>query len=204
MPLLSPGVALHYEMADFDVCDRYCFALTSVDDGVAFTSAMGGGEDDDDDFEEGEPVRLPGAVLADSHAVAVLSQGSWLNADLGYPVVDEASNTVTLADLPPFLLSRAGLRELRAGATRLRSEWGGEHSEPHSLSLTKRTTATIELDGETIEVDVLVGANEDMTLMVLDDDSFPLVIERVEGDNFWRLQKLGRAPVRDDADDSDE
>lgn len=203
MPLLSPGVALHYEMADFDVCDLYCFVLQSTDDGLAFTSAMGSGEDDDV-YEEGEPVHMPSTVLTDARAVAVLSQGSWLNANLEYPELDEATGAITLINLPPFLVSRAVLRELRAGGTRLRSEWAAEGADPAPLTLTKRTTATIERDGETIEVDVLVAAGDEMTLMIVDDDDYPLVIERVEGDNFWRLQKIDHDSCTDDDDDEGE
>ncbi len=87
MSLLSPGVTLRYEMADFDVCDRYRFVVVDVDDGLTFTQAFAPEEDEDEeeadaDEDIGEPARVGPDALAEGRTIAVLSQGGWLSAEL--------------------------------------------------------------------------------------------------------------------------
>jgi hypothetical protein len=212
MSLLSPGVTLRYEMADFDVCDRYRFIVCNVDDGLTFTQTFAGEEEEDDDADDGdadpgEPARVSPDALSDGRTIAVLSQGGWLSAELEQHEVDD--DVVQLGDLPPFLLSQTALRELRDGSTLLRPEWAGEGSEPTTLTLKERRTVELERDGDRIEVKALVASGDDVELTVVDDDTWPLVIERTEGDNYWKLEAIGRAEVPelgsdDDADDDDD
>lgn len=182
MSLLTPGAVLRYEMADDDAADTYCFQLLDTDDGLVLTSAF---EDDDPEAI----VRFTGEALEQARTIAVLSQGSWLGSDLDAPQRDQDGDLLD-GDLPPFLLARAALRELRTGATRLRPEWAPADSEPVAVTLSRRVVAEIEVDGETREVEVLMATGDGVELRVVDDDEWPLVIERVEGDNFWRLVAL--------------
>jgi hypothetical protein len=207
MSLLSPGVTLRYEMADFDVCDRYRFVVCDVADGLTFTQTFAPEDDDDADEDDaddiGEPARVSRDALSDGRTFAVLSQGSWLGADL--ESADLEDDVAQLRDLPPFLLSRTALRELRAGATRIRPEWAD--GEPIELTLSARRSAQIERDGETVAVPVLVASGEDLELVVIDDDTWPLIVERNEGDNYWKLEAIGRGEVPDldsDGDDDDD
>lgn len=211
MSLLSPGVTLRYEMADFDVCDRYRFIVCNVDDGLTFTQTFASEEDDDDesddgDADPGEPARVSAEALGEGRTIAVLSQGGWLSAELEQHEVED--DIVQLADLPPFLLSQTALRELRDGSTLLRPEWAGEGSEPTTLTLKERRTVELERDGDRVEVAALVASGDDLELTVVDDETWPLVIERTEGDNYWRLEAIGRTEVpelgnEDDDDDDD-
>lgn len=213
MSLLSPGVTLRYEMADFDVCDRYRFIVCDVDDGLTFTQTFASeddddehDEDDDGDADPGEPAHASAEALADGRTIAVLSQGGWLSAELESNEI--ADDIVQLADLPPFLLSQTALRELRDGSTLLRPEWAGEGSEPTTLTLKERRTVELERDGDRIEVAALVASGDEVELIVVDDETWPLVIERTEGDNYWKLEAIGRTEVpelgSDDDDDDDD
>jgi len=212
MSLLSPGVTLRYEMADFDVCDRYRFVVVDVDDGLTFTQAFAPEDDEDDDADEadadediGEPARVGPDALAEGRTIAVLSQGGWLSAELEHAELDD--DVVQLSDLPPFLLSQQALRELREGTTLLRPEWSGEGSEPAALTLKERRTVEIERDGDTVALPALVASGDEVELVVLDDDTWPLIVERSEGDNYWKLEAIGRTAVPDldsDGDDDDD
>lgn len=193
MSLLTPGAALRYEMADFDASDVYRFKLHDAEDGLALSSA----------FDGDEPV---GAVtfspdaLDRGRTIAVLSQGSWQGD------VDDDDITRFEAELPPFLVSRAALQELRAGQTRLRPEWAPPGAEPTTLTLRERLTLTIDAEGEPLEVPVLVAHGDGVELRVIDDERWPLVVERLEGDNYWRLLSLDRndgAMLSDDDDDDE-
>lgn len=209
MSLLSPGVTLRYEMADFDVFDRYRFIVCNIEDGLTFTQAFASGADDDDDADDadddpGEPARVSAETLSDGRTIAVLSQGGWLSAELGPTEHDD--DVVQLGDLPPFLLSQTALRELRDGSTLLRPEWAGEGSQPTTLTLSERRTVEVERDGDLVELAALVASGDDVELIVLDDDTWPLVIARTEGDNYWKLEAIGRTEVpgiHSDDDDSD-
>lgn len=196
VPLLTPGAALRYAMADFDVSDTYVFKLRDAGDGLTFAYAFAG--DDPSDSVQFSP-----DALATARTIAVLSQGGWLDSRLtSPPVADDVTRFA--GDLPPFLLSRAGLQELRAGQTRLRPEWAGPRAAPTLLTLRERITATIDAEGEALEVPVLVAEGEGVALQVIDDERWPLIVERVEDDNFWRLVALDRndGVVFTDDDDS--
>ena len=165
MSLLSPGVTLRYEMADFDVCDRYRFVVVDVDDGLTFTQAFAPEEDEDEeeadaDEDIGEPARVGPDALAEGRTIAVLSQGGWLSAELEDAELED--DIVQLGDLPPFLLSQQALRELRDGATLLRPEWAGEGSEPATLTLKERRTVEVERDGDTVELPALVASGDEV------------------------------------------
>lgn len=196
MSLLSLGAVLRYETADDDATDTYCFQLLDTEGQLVISSAF---EDDDPEAVVG----FSAAALAGARTIAVLSQGSWLSSDLEQPTHDDESERLD-ADLPPFLISREMLRELRGGATELRPEWAPPGSRPQAVKLTGRTTAEIELDGETVEVPVLAARGDDIELRVVDDDEWPLVLERIEGDNFWRLLAVDHEDLSDDDDDEAE
>jgi len=196
MSLLTPGAVLRYEMADFDAADNYEFQILETDDQLVLSSA----------FEDGEPeavVAFSNDSLADSRTIAVLSQGSWLSAALEQPSQDDECERLD-ADLPPFLLSKTMLFELRAGGTRLRSEWSAPGSQPEPLRLTERATAEIEIDGEPHEFAVLVASGDGVELTVVDDEAWPLVVERVEGDNYWRLLAIDHGEMGEGENDDDD
>lgn len=196
MSLLTPGAVLRYEMADFDAADNYEFQILETDEQLVLSSA----------FEDGEPEAVVGFStqgLGSSRTIAVLSQGSWLSAALEQPTHDGECDRLD-ADLPPFLLSRAMLLELRAGGTRLRSEWAPPGTGPEPLSLSERTTAEVEIDGEPHELDVLVASGDGVELTVVDDEAWPLVLERVEGDNYWRLLAIDHGELGDGENDDDD
>lgn len=196
MSTITAGIALLYEMADFDASDEYVFAITRADDGLAFSFGFEGEEPE-------ESVHVSAAALAGARTIAVLSQGGWLTSALESPKRD-ADEAILLEELPPFLLSRTALRELREGKTQLKSEWSSQDDAPAALTLEGRATASIVRHGETEEVPVLVARSDDMTLKVLDDETWPLVIEREEGDNYWRLIEIERAGASGDEDEDDE
>lgn len=196
MSLLSPGALLRYEMADFDASDNYEFQILETDDQLVLSSA----------FEEGEPeavIAFSNESLTDSRTIAVLSQGSWLSAALEEPTRDDECDRLD-ADLPPFLLSRTQLMELRAGATRLRREWAPPGSQPGQLTLKERVVVEVEIDDEPQEFTALVAAGDGVEVTVIDDEAWPLVVERIEGDNFWRLLALDHGELGDGENDDDD
>ncbi|MFY0537689.1 hypothetical protein [Nannocystis pusilla] len=196
MSLLTPGAVLRYEMADFDAADNYEFQILETDDQLVLSSA----------FEDGEPeavIAFSNDSLADSRTIAVLSQGSWLSAALDQPTRDDECERLD-ADLPPFLLSRTQLMELRAGATRLRPEWSPPGSEPEAVTLKERIAVEIEVDDEPQEFTALVAAGDGVEVTVIDDEAWPLVVERVEGDNYWRLLAIEHGELGDGENDDDD
>ena len=201
MPFITTGVELRYEMADFDASDIYAFRVLDTEDALVVSSAFA---DEDLDAPAGDPegvVAVSPEALAEGRTIAVLSQGGWMSAGLAAPERGE-DEVMHLSDLPPFLLSRASLCELREGETRLRPEWGPSEGEAVRLALRERTTVEIVHDGERRDVEVLVAAGEGVELTVVDDDEWPLVVERVEGDNFWRL--LAVASAREEGEEEEE
>lgn len=156
-------------MADDDVNDSWEFSLQPSKNGLA--------------VEAGElTLRFAPAALESARSFAVLSQGAAVSSSHG-PLPK-----LVKKDLPPFLLSKKVLAELGAkGKSRLRPEWG---EEPVELSVVAKGTA--KLAG--LSLSVLDVAGDDVAFRVVDDAAFPLVLEREEGDAFWRLRKLdGRA-----------
>ena len=55
---------------------------------------------------------------------------------------------------------------------------------------------------------ILHATGDDITLDIVDDETWPLVIEHSEvgGDNFWKLHKIGKGlgPWSGDEDEDDE
>lgn len=195
MPLLTPGAVLRYDTTDGAASAAYCFQILATEPELVLTSA----------FADGEPdaiVRFTPAALAGACTSARLSQGRWRGSDGERPRRDEDGELLA-GDLPPFVLAREALRELRAGATQLTAMSAPRGAPPVTLRLVAREVATIEVDAEPRELTVLHAAGDGVRVRVIDDDAWPVIVERIEGDARWHLQALtrGEFDAGDEPDD---
>jgi hypothetical protein len=128
-------------------------------------------------YASGSPLALVAKPAFDGgHVFARLSQGHLTRAK-------------GAKDLPPCLLGRVALCELREKGTSLAHEWS---DEPTKLSKPKRAKRRVRVGRRDLNVPVLVAKAEDFRLVVLDDDQWPLILERDDGDeNFWKLTAIG-------------
>jgi predicted DNA-binding WGR domain protein len=99
---LASGRSFAYEMADFDVADRYRFTVERLEPTLVLRWEM--------DNESGT-LTFADAAIAKSRSFLQLSQGSAMGSDQG-----DLPKTIQ-RDLPPFLLSRKVYAELQKASS---------------------------------------------------------------------------------------
>lgn len=165
---VAPGDRLIVELGDNDAVDRYTFTITRFDDdGLAVAWQMEGVGDHGD-------IVFTRRALDEATRLTFMSQGGTMYAD--------ASDSDERVDgsMPPFLVSRAFLRGLQAGAATCTFP---AINQDHTFTVSGRDTRTITFDGAEITVPVLIANAEDAEIEVVDDPSFPLVLRRAEWDD---------------------
>lgn len=187
--LIANGMGLQYSMADFDVNDPYTFTIRDAGAGLSVHFQMGSSD-------EGDLVFTPDAIKSATRWVAIAQGGALLP--------DGEKETAIRTAVPPFLVSRAVLLALRSGGATVHSEWGSGELEVQAVP-GKRT---IRVGARSVEVPILHATGDDITLDIVDDDTWPLVIEHSEagGDNFWKLHKIGKGlgPWSGDEDEDED
>ena len=172
-----PGTVLTYELADFDAQDTWRFEVLEADAALALKIVM------DEDELVAASARFSASALDDATAFVRLQQGG-SNVDLAV----EQHEVV-----PPIVLSRARAAKLAKGKSLpFESEW----TEKTTLDSKGATVAHVRVDGAERAVAAHAAADDGgVSLTVLADPRWPLVIERVEGDCFVRLVEVdtGRA-----------
>jgi hypothetical protein len=177
-PLAEPlswakkGTVLRYEIADFDAQDQYSFEVIEADDDtLALRIVM------DDDEEVASALRMTAEALAKATKVIGIAQGG-ADVDVNKPQKDA---------LPPIIVSRGVHAKLASGKkASLKSAWGGE-----SLGLTASPgQATVRVGDKEQPVKILSASADEGAMNVLDDPTWPLVIERTEGECFVRLTEI--------------
>lgn len=162
---------LVYEQADFDANDRYAFELTPRASGLEVAVSWASG-----------PVgrwTLPAGALERAPETIAIAQGG----------ATKVPKNGTRA-LPPCLLSRTALADLREGGTTLASAFG---MEPVNVKLTGTATLTVPELGT---LRVLRAQGPDVELWVVDDAAAPFVLRRTEGyELHWLLLGAGSAEI---------
>jgi len=185
------GTVLGYHSADYDAEDTYRYRVLSTSDG--FTVQIDMTDEEDEDDEPGAPERVgilrftEQALRAASEPV-VVAQGSTDLDDVDAPISGRS---------PPCLLGRELFARLVAGETiEYTHPWNGE---PGALQAAGEVQARmLEIDDNDRPAPVRVFAGEAGTLVVLDDASWPLVIDYETGDCHLKLTsiKLPRATAK--------
>ncbi|MBL8796589.1 MAG: hypothetical protein JNM56_21995 [Planctomycetia bacterium] len=172
---------LRYQMGDANVRDRYLFT-PKADKGLKLQYELA-------DVAEGK-LAFSEAALTSAAAFVVFNQGSPVVYVNGLP---EKPPRTLAAHLPPFLLSRATLAALKAGSQAdLMPEWFDERD---SLRLKARKQRKVKLDGASTSVPVLHCRGKNIELWVVDDDVWPVILERKEGEDgfyFWKFLEAGK------------
>lgn len=196
--LIANGMALQYSMADFDVNDPYTFTIRDAGAGLSVHFQMGSSD-------EGDLVFTPEALKSATKWVGIAQGGAMLP--------DGETSAAIRTAVPPFLVSRSVFLALRMGGATVHSEWGAGELEVQAVPAKR----TIRVGARSVDVPILHATGDDITIDILDDETWPLVIEHSEagGDNFWKLHKVGKGlgpwsgeedeeDTDDDGGDSDE
>jgi hypothetical protein len=164
---LIDDVRLVFESEDHDSCDEYAVTLTTA--GKDLQSIV------ESSLEPAVTWTFPEATLERATSSFALSQGS--------PSKKGAKN------LPPFLVSRKTLRELHTGSAKVTPLWGDDDdgNEPTEIEITGATKSTYL----GASVTVLRAAGGEIELWIVDDERWPLVIHRSEGECSWKLLAAG-------------
>lgn len=177
--LIRPGTHLVCAMADFDAADGYQLRIDEVGDVLRCAYAFCDEEDEEEfdaDAELDETLAVRSGALADGEEVLFLSQGSASPEE----EADGPYRTCT----PPFLVSRRFFAAIKAGeAARLRI-----HGETAEFENDGKETVSLRVNGEERNVAALRARAEEMTVWVLDDEAWPLLLSaEFQGDNYIRL-----------------
>lgn len=178
-PWMSLGLA--YRSADFDADDVYVLSCRLNDTGdlaVQFGGTAG----------EGAFVCAAAAIDHGREKIHIAQGGASLSQSGGH--VDERTPTQAF---PPFLLSRSLFAALKAGQaiawpTALTGDGGTV-----AVTQTGPGTRTIAVNGTRQKVPTIEAAGADVTLIVLDDENWPLVLVDEEADECgWWLRAVGQ------------
>jgi hypothetical protein len=162
---IAPGDRFVVELGDNDAIDFYTFTITRFDDdGLAVAWQMKGVGDHGD-------IVYTRRALDESTRLTLMSQGSTL-------YVDESDSDARVdGSMPPFLVSRAFLRDLQAGSATCVFP---ASNQEHSFAPGERVTRTIKFGGGELTVPVLTASGDSVELEIVDDPTFPLVLRRAE------------------------
>ncbi|MDB4960368.1 MAG: hypothetical protein JWP01_367 [Myxococcales bacterium] len=170
---LVDDVRLVFESEDYDSCDQYAVTLTTA--GKDLQSIV------ESSLEPAVTWTFPEATLERATSSFALSQGS----------PSKKVSKKGAKNLPPFLVSRKTLRDLHAGSSKVTPLWGDDDDGD------ERTEIVIEITGSTestylgASVTVLRAAGGEIELWIVDDERWPLVLHRSEGECSWTLLAAG-------------
>ena len=195
LPWMSTGLA--YRSSDFDADDVYiitCQLNAKGDLAVKFDGTAG----------DGKFVCAAAAIESGSEKIHVAQGGASLSQDNGD--VDEKSPTQAF---PPFMLSRALFAALKAGKA---IAWPTVLTgDGKTVAVTKTGTGTrkIVVNGTKQTVSTIKAQGSDVTLVVLDDEEWPLILLDDEADECgWNLRAVGKNldadEIADNYSDDDE
>lgn len=175
-----PGTTLTYEIADFDVEDRWSFDVLAADEGL--TLRVRTGEAD---------VVVAAALACTAEAVAKAIRPIAFSQEGADVAVDQPQSK----QLPPLLVSRGTHGKLAAGREApFHSEWSEK-----VLLTASRGRASLRVNEREVAVATLKAEDADgrVAMTILDDPRWPLVIDRTEGDCSVRLVGIttGAVPV---------
>ena len=165
-----PGVRLEVSIADFDAEDTYTFAVLAAEDGLALAIHMG-------DEVVAEAARFSEAALESATKTVSIAQGG-ADVDLS----EEQTKVV-----PPIVIARASAAKLAAGKA---LAWKSAWSDGAKLAGATRETCVVRVDGAERRVAAITATADEVTLTVLDDPRWPLVLARVEGDCHVRIESI--------------
>ena len=191
---MSTGLA--YRSADFDANDMYLFNCSINGDGnlaVHFDGTAGASK-----F-----VCAAAAVQSGSEKIHLSQGGATLSQNHGH--VDEETPTPAF---PPFLISRSLFAALKAGQTIAWPTVLTGDGKTVAVTKTGAGTRKIPVDGKKQTVKTIEAAGDDVTLIVLDDADWPLILVDDEADDCgWWLRAVGKDldadAIPDGGDDED-
>ncbi len=197
---LAPWMAmdLGYRSADFDADDVYIFSSRLNDAGdlaVKFSGTAG----------EGGFICAAAAIESGGEKIHLAQGGASLSQSQS-PV----EGTAVTQAFPPFLLSRSLFRALKAGETIAWPTVLTGDGKVVSVTKTGAGTRKIAVLGQRQDVQTIEARGEDVSLVIVDDEAWPLLLVGKEADEcgFW-LRAVGKnldagAIVDSAADDEDD
>lgn len=194
-PWMSTGLA--YRSADFDADDVYvisCRIDGAGDLAVKYDGTAG----------PGEFVCAAAAIESGHEKINVAQGGASLSQDFGH--VDEKTPTQAF---PPFLLSRSLFAALKAGETIAWPTVLTGDGKTVAVTKTGAGKRTFMVSGKPQTVATLEAKGDDVTLVLLDDTNWPLILVDNEADECgWWLRAIGKDldadAIADGGDDGDE
>lgn len=181
---LPPWMAmdLGYRSADFDADDVYVFSSRLSDEGdlaVKFTGTAG----------EGGFVCAAAAIESGGEKIHIAQGGTSLSQSDG-PVEDEAATQA----FPPFLLSRSLFRSLKAGQTIAWPTVLTGDGKTVAVTRTGVGSRKIPVLGKRQAVPTIEARGEDVSLVILDNEAWPLILVDQEADECgWWLRAVGKS-----------
>jgi predicted DNA-binding WGR domain protein len=168
----KPGAVLRYELADFDVRDEWRFEIVAAGSGLALRIDTGRDR-------VADAARFSETALANAARPVALAQGG-ADVDLALEQSDR---------VPPIVVSRAMHAKIASGK---RTPWKSEWSESAHVEATGSGAMRVRVNGAETLVRTLCAAatDDDISLTILDDAEWPLVIERIEGECFVKLVSI--------------
>lgn len=170
--LIAPGRGFVFEMADFDVSDKYRFIVEGEGSGLTVRfEGIGNGS-----------WTFTDAALEKARSFVVLAQGGAIGSD------GESCPKQIKRDLPPFLLSRKVFAELAKGPSELKPEWSEDVVE---IEIVAKGRAVLHANGKKVEHDAFKVEGDNIEFWMLDDPHWPVIVSRDEGDNYWHILAQG-------------
>jgi predicted DNA-binding WGR domain protein len=176
---------LRYQLQDDDVLDTYLFTIEAGPQlNVHFEKLKSNGKWD---------LIFSSRALGWAKAHIILNQGTATSFK------GNSLPEIIDAELPPFLLSRKVMAELKGkGKTKFIFPWGYDLEAPTTIKLKEKDEIKIEIGDEHFNTPILkcIGSNEEcdeIILYVVDDDEYPLIlVHDWDGDYFFRLFEIGK------------
>ena len=164
MGFVEPGMQLLYEIAGYGSADGALVAVARAGADLALEVTSAGAK---------RTLTFTAEALENANAFLMFSQGH-VSAKH-----DEDETKPLRKNLPPFLLSRRGLRELNAGTT----TWIGEEGGEAEIELVGARVIHGRVAGKTVELNVVEGRSDSFGFLVLNDDTWPIVLKTEWGDD---------------------
>ncbi|NBP68067.1 MAG: WGR domain-containing protein [Cytophagia bacterium] len=174
---------LRYQLQDDDVLDTYLFSIAADSQlNVHFEKLKSNDKGD---------LTFSSRALGWAKAHIILNQGTATSFK------GNSLPEIIDAELPPFLLSRKVMAELKEkGKTKFIFPWGYDLEAPTTIKLKEKDEIKIKIGEENFSAPILkcMGSNEEsdeIILWVVDDDDWPLIlVHDWDGDYFFRLFEI--------------
>lgn len=194
-PWMSMGLA--FRSADFDADDIYIITCRIDDAGdlaIQFSGTAG----------DGQFVCAAAAIESGTEKIHLAQGGASLSRNNGH--VDEKAPTLAF---PPFLLSRSLFAALKAGESIAWPTVLTGNGQTVAVMKTGSGTRRLTVNGKRQPVPTIEAKGADVTLIVLDDANWPLILVDDEADECgWWLHAVGKDldadAIAESSDDSDE